>query len=320
MDLSRPKIKIYQVRTFSEKLSATIDFVRENWKALFVHITYLLLPLCLLQAFAMNTFFDGYFQLIFGGMKGVADNMAMPVSFGVSLLANLVAYTVGSLLLMSVVYALMQLYVKREERLVGITAADVKPLLFKNMKKSVAIFLVSLLVMVGFLIVLVLPIAMLSMVSLPSVLIGSIVVVVYLLLLIALVPFALVMPICMFEEINVFRAIAKAYRLGFRTWGGIFGMLFVLSLIASIVQMVVVLPWEVALGIQSYFGLSGEESAFVSSAAYSFIVYLLGVLMLFVSYMVAALPVVGIAVQYGHAADKIDHVAVMENIEHFDQL
>lgn len=320
MDLSQPKIKIYQVRTFSEKLSATIDFVRENGKALFIHITYLLLPLSLVQAFATNSFFDSYIQLILGATKGAADEMVMPASFGVLLLVNILSYTVGSLLLLSVVYALMQLYGEREERLAGITMADVKPLLLKNVKKSIVILLVSLLFMALFLIVIILPMGMLAAVSSSSILTALILLVLYPLLIAVIIPFVLVMPIYMFEDINIFRAVAKAYRLGFKTWGGIFGVLAVLSLITSIIQMLVVLPWEIALGLQAYFGLSGTGDAFVSSTAYDFIVYLLGALMLYVCYLAMSLSAVGVAVQYGHASEKIDHVTVGESIEQFDQL
>ena len=45
-------IKLYRIRRFGEKISDTFDFVRENWRPLLKYITYLLLPVALVQSFA----------------------------------------------------------------------------------------------------------------------------------------------------------------------------------------------------------------------------------------------------------------------------
>ena len=60
MNPERPLIKLYRTRTFGEKMSDTFDFVRENWRPMLKYITYLLLPLSLIQAFAMGNFMTGY--------------------------------------------------------------------------------------------------------------------------------------------------------------------------------------------------------------------------------------------------------------------
>ena len=44
-------------------------------------------------------------------------------------------YLVGSILLTSIIYGLMQIYNQREERLAGVTFADLKPFLFKNIRR-----------------------------------------------------------------------------------------------------------------------------------------------------------------------------------------
>ncbi len=45
MESQKPKIAMYVKRPFGEKLNASFDFLKENWKLLLKFITYLLLPL-----------------------------------------------------------------------------------------------------------------------------------------------------------------------------------------------------------------------------------------------------------------------------------
>ena len=48
MESQKPKIAMYVKRPFGEKLNASFDFLKENWKLLLKFTTYLLLPLCLI--------------------------------------------------------------------------------------------------------------------------------------------------------------------------------------------------------------------------------------------------------------------------------
>ena len=45
---------MYVQRTFGDKLNATFDFIKDNWKVLLKYVTYLLLPVSLIQALSMN--------------------------------------------------------------------------------------------------------------------------------------------------------------------------------------------------------------------------------------------------------------------------
>ena len=54
MESQKPKIAMYVKRSFGEKLNASFDFIRENWKLMLKFTTYLLLPLCLIQALSLN--------------------------------------------------------------------------------------------------------------------------------------------------------------------------------------------------------------------------------------------------------------------------
>ena len=70
MESQKPKIALYVKRPFGDKLNATMDFIKENWKPMLKFSTYLILPLCLIQAISMNG--------IMGGTMGFAAACAVP--------------------------------------------------------------------------------------------------------------------------------------------------------------------------------------------------------------------------------------------------
>ena len=61
-------------------------------------------------------------------------------------------------------------------------------------------------------------------------------------------------------------------------------------------------------------------SEFFDSAGYSFMVYLFGVLQSYATYLLSTILAVGLALQYGHASEKKDHVTMEDNINRFEQL
>ena len=75
-----------------------------------------------------------------------------------------------------------------------------------------------------------------------------------------------------------------------------------------------------ALNISSVFVSANDDGGFVNSVGYSFIVYLLGVIQAFANFFAYSLPFIGLAYQYGHACEKIDHVTVESDIDRFEQL
>ena len=63
-----------------------------------------------------------------------------------------------------------------------------------------------------------------------------------------------------------------------------------------------------------------DAESFVGTTGFGFIVFLLSVLQSFVTFLCYAVPTIGLAYQYGHAAEKIDHVTVEADIDKFENL
>ena len=304
--IEKPKIEFYKRRTFSEKVTATFDFVRENWRTIFKYVSYLVIPLCLLQAVSFDAFMGNYFNALdAAALDDVPDGAGVIIS---SYLGTIVCALVGYALVSGVSSALMMRYNERADRLAGVTYADLKPLLWRNTGRSAVVMLVSAL----FTVVAVAAIVGLTILSPYSL-------VVTLPLGIALIiPFSLVSPVYIYERMGIWEAVSKGYRLGFASWWGVLGFILLLTIIVQIITSIAFIPFYVLMMVKMVLGMQGDAAAsspwlvvgnFLSSAA-----------MAYLSYLSMALMFIGISYLYSHMAEKVDGVTVDQGIEEFETL
>lgn len=306
----KPRIALYAKRPFGEKMNATFDFVKENWKPILKYITYFLLPLCLIQALSMNGLMSGVLTLSLAGETGTNPLEGLTpmliTSYGVTVLCAMA----GSVLLYSLVFSLIKLYNTREERLVGITFAELKPTLFTNIGRLLILMLFGIgvsIVVTGVLVLLTLFTPLTLFITIP-------------LLLACGGPLMLLAPIYLFEEIGVWAAFTKTFRLGFATWGGTFLILLITSVIANILQGITMTPWYVATMVKYFFAISDTGGSATVSVGYSFMLYLLGIIQAFGAYLSMIFCLLGMAFQYGHASEVVDSVSVESDIDQFEKL
>jgi hypothetical protein len=313
MENQKNGIEFYRRRTFSEKLNATFDFIRENWKPLLKYSFYLIMPVCLVQTFAMNAFINGYMDLVLSnGSDGRFGNSVygFMANYGVLLFCMLI----GSSILTGFVYALMQTYATRENRLQNITFDDFKEQLVGNAWKCLRISL--------FLIFVYLVLA--AFVTLSAVLVSTYSLIVtiplFLLLIVCLIPLMMLLPVYIFErDMNLPGAIRKAWKLGTKTLGGMLGLMAVLYIIASVIQTVTMLPWYITVIIGSVMSLT-SESGLDQSVGYKFALYVLGLLQSYGIYISSIIGITGLAFQYFHAREKVEGVTIESNISNFNRL
>lgn len=319
--IQRPRIELYVRRTFSEKLSATFDFISENFRPLFKYLSAFLLPLCAVAGLCYTVMFG---QL--GDLAGLDETAVSPVyDLGINYAVMMGVSLVSFVVLTAVVYTLMQLYWAREGRLVGIVYSEISPSLRVNLTKMfrltgvLALFGVAGVVLV--VIVFAVGAGMFLTVTSPG-LIAFLLILAYALLLLALVPLTLSAPAYVFGDMTVWQAVRQAYRLGIRVWGGLVGMFVVLSLVVQLVSMALGLPFLILSGLKmvSLVGLESDGMRFAGTYWFTFVTYLSGVLFMFGTYMAMALVQVGAAFYYGHAAEKIDGVAMDMAVERFETL
>jgi hypothetical protein len=306
MEQQNPKIKFYVRRTFGEKLNATFDFIKQNWKPLLKYSTYFILPLCLIQAFFLNKTMQSLLSLMM-----MSDNLSMlPPDFLFNYLLAVFMNLLGGMLLISTVYTLMQLYNSREEGIANITFNDLKPHIFRNMGR----YLLALLGLILFTIAIGLVLGTLVVIF-PNI---GVILSVYIVILIAYIPLSLMVPILIFEKINLWKALIKSLKLGFATWRGIFAIGFVIGIIYMIISGVVSLPLTVIYVVNSLLITSDAAVQTDPSAFYSIGMYLLGSVSAYGMYLSTILPTIAIAYQYAHANEKMNSVSVVDEIDNFE--
>ncbi|MBQ9669114.1 MAG: hypothetical protein IJV45_10310 [Prevotella sp.] len=320
MEYVRPKVELYRTRTFSEKISDTFAFIKDTWRPMLKYFVYLMLPVSIVLGFFMNNFFSGYMGILMSTAGGGAEGLDTPqvVRFVGMTVGLTVCALVSSLLLMGLVYAMLRLYGRRDDRLKNLTTAELKPELMHCMGRTLKLLLAG--IVIGLLIGVLVALLMMLMFSFNPI-VGAVFVLLFYIGLVALMlPFALTMPIYLMEdEIGIIEALQKAWRLGIATWGGIFAVEFVLGLIGSLLQTLTFLPWYLLVVFGMVFTLQGEGGGFAGSTGYAFLQYLSSVWMCLGYLLVAVLSTVGLTIQYGHASDKIDGVGVAAGIEKFEE-
>jgi hypothetical protein len=307
----KPKIEFYRQRNFSEKMNATFDFIRENWKVLLKYTFYLIMPVCLIQTFAMNSFIGDYFGLLSSATgRGFSGSMAGVLgNYGALTLCSLI----GSAIIAGMVYAMMQAYATRENGLRQITLNDFKENLVANAWKIIRISL-FLIFICTILVSAVILLATLSTVSL------FLTVPLFIVFLLLLIPFIMVVPVYIFErDLRFYDAIRKAWLLGTKTLGGMIAFLIVLSIISSVIQTVTMLPWYITILSGFVFSLT-SESVMNQSAVFKFVLYILGLIQSYGTYVSSIIGVVGLAFHYFHAREKIEGVSIESSISNFSDL
>jgi hypothetical protein len=220
---------------------------------------------------------------------------------------------IGGAILSGMVYAMMQTYATRENRLQGITLNDFKETLTINTLKYIR--LIFLFVFAYTLIVVIIVyLAYLATVTL------ALTIPLFIVLILLLIPLMLIIPVYIFErDIKLTDAIRKSWKLGMSTLWGMIGLIIVLNIIASVIQTVTMLPWYITLLFGTIFSLT-SESMISQSVVYKFVLYILGLIQSFGMYVSMIIGIIGLAFQYFHAREKVEGITIESNITNFDEL
>lgn len=110
--------------------------------------TYLLLPICLIQALSLNGMM-GYMTVLADLSGGsVSSDASLMMSFFSYYSLYMFVFLIGTIALTSLIYALIRTYNERDERLQGVTLGMLRPMLLRNVKRLVVMTLFGLLLMV----------------------------------------------------------------------------------------------------------------------------------------------------------------------------
>lgn len=310
------RINLYASRSIGETLSATFDFVTQNFVPLIKFLAAFLLPVSALMGLSYQSMFSS-----FANIENLNDETEQILSVVMSYLPVLVLCLIGALLTVAVTYTLMQKYLQRDNLLKGLTLSEIKPLLKHNLWRVFKMLLLLTLLGIVAFVVLVLAVMMAQMAVAVSI-IEPLVVLLYVAILVVALPLGLVLPMCVFEpELSLFSCVKKALRLGFKTWGTLFVVMLVITMLVQIVSFILMIPFLFTTMTTMFFEIDSSQYAslaYTSSAWFSVLTFASSLLFCFGLLLMSALSFVAFAFCYGRAADKVEGVSVKNAVQNFD--
>ena len=308
------RINLYASRSIGETLSATFDFVTQNFVPLIKFLAAFLLPVSALMGLSYQSMFSS-----FANIENLNDETEQILSVVTSYLPVLLLCLIGALLTVAVTYTLMQKYQQRDNLLKGLTLSEIKPLLKHNLWRVLKMLLLLTLLGIVAFVVLVLVAAMIMSIGSKF---EAFLFLLYMAMLAIALPLALVLPLCVFEpELGLFSCVKKALRLGFKTWGTLFVVMLVITMLVQIVSFILMIPFLFTTMTTMFFEIDSSQYAslaYTSSAWFSVLTFASSLLFCFGLLLMSALSFVAFAFCYGRAADKVEGVSVKNAVQNFD--
>ena len=308
------RINLYASRSIGETLSATFDFVTQNFVPLIKFLSAFLLPVSALMGLSYQSMFSS-----FANIENLNDETEQILSVVTSYLPVLLLCLIGALLTVAVTYTLMQKYQQRDNLLKGLTLSEIKPLLKHNLWRVLKMLLLLTLLGIVAFVVLVLVAAMIMSIGSKF---EAFLFLLYMAMLAIALPLALVLPLCVFEpELGLFSCVKKALRLGFKTWGTLFVVMLVITMLVQIVSFILMIPFLFTTLTTMFFEIDSSQYAslaYTSSAWFSVLTFASSLLFCFGLLLMSALSFVAFAFCYGRAADKVEGVSVKNAVQNFD--
>lgn len=308
------RINLYASRSIGETLSATFDFVTQNFVPLIKFLSAFLLPVSALMGLSYQSLLSS-----FAHIEDYEDETELILSAVTGYIPVFVLCLIGALLTVAITYTLMQKYQQRDNLLKSITLNEIKPLLKHNLWRLLKmLLLLTLIGMVAF-VALVLVATMIMAIGGKF---EAFLFLLYMAMLAIALPLGLALPMCVFEpELGLFSCVKKALRLGFKTWGTLFVVMLVITMLVQIVSLILIIPFMFTTVASMFFEIDSSQYAslaYTSSAWFSVLTFASSLLFCFGLLLMSALSFVAFAFCYGRAADKVEGVSVKNAVQNFD--
>lgn len=304
-------IELYKMRNFSGKISATFEFVKQNFKPLSKSMLFIAGP-----AILVSTFFFGDFYTSLVGQRGNALGITewfSSAAFWLELIGMFVFAVLAGIFTVSTINNYVKAY--HEKKSTNVQVHEVWTLV----RSSFWGYFGTVVLTIGFLmvayIVSIIIIALLFQ-GQPVAMLVSLFGVIFGLIFLAFI-LVLIFPIRSFERIGFLQAFGRAFSLSYGKWWSTFGVVFITWLISYVMSMIFLVPIFVVQAIYSLhsmqpFGLNDpipKEILWVVQVFYS--------ISLVVSYLTQALPLLSATFQYFDLVERREAKGLMERIEMF---
>ena len=286
---THPRIPLYAVRTMSEKINATFDFVKENWRVWLRLSFYVLLPVSIIQGMGMNNIISSLFS-----------NGATPY-FGITV--TMIFSLVGISLDTALVLVLLKWYDTHDDGLESVSFRTIWPDLRKYFWKTLLAWIVAPFLFIPGMLV--------------STTLSLIIPVVFLLYIAAMLPILIIPPIYIYERLSYFKSVKKAFKMGYSRWGSLIGIVFSIWITIFALQGICTIPWYVSLGLKAYLEGGSPEWSYAWKVFVDLMAYVMTIVQCFTSYLGMAFVTFSTTYHYTSVATEIDAATIDSEIEDF---
>lgn len=286
------KIRLYKTRGFSEKLNATIEFIRQNVQPLGKSIIYILGPLAILNGLLMTQYFNFMFENMNPEkVQEMQDPLSLifnPTYFGLIILS-----VIAGLMNFSVVTNYMRLYDSKYPE--PITVTEVLNISWRDVFPLLGLMIImGIILMVGFVLFIIPGIYLMVVLSLS-------------------------IPALFFERKGIIESMGRSFRIIKGKWWSTFGIGFIAYLVAQAIAVLFVLPFYVFyfIGIFTMVeetGFSADTSAwwFQLGMTLSVMFMLLG------GFITQCIPIIAINFQFFNLVERQESVGLIQEIEQLE--
>ena len=313
MEMQNSFIPLYKRRSIGDKLGVTFELIKTAKKPLFKYMFYLLFPFFIVEAYCLNDLTINMPLIdsadINSGIPALSNMhqwSQMMSMFGLSYFLIIICAVSTLVIFTSLLYALIKCNSESSAN-EEFSSLKFRALLIQNIKKMVILILFC----IALVILLVIIVSILAAASLHTLW------VIIPLIFICSIPLSLFAPTYIFEDISIFKAFRKCFRIGFPTWGGTFVLALINSIIGGIVSLIIGLPYITVMAIRGLISSSNGDGEMSFLMVVVFFIFCL--LSLFGSIFSRSFVLISMGYQYGHATIVTHSMRVEDNLEHIDE-
>lgn len=306
-------IEFQRTRDFSNKMNATFEFLKQNFKSFFKSVLYLAGPPAVVSSLLMGSVFSAYMSLAVGmaspGGQDAFQDYLTSFSLWGNVILVVVLTTITIVMLTATVNGYVVLYREKQSNKIEVEEvwAQVKKTFWGYFFTLVGYFM---LFVIGYLLLIAIVFGAAAVSPGLSVIIafGLFGAFVY-----VLVGASLIYAIQGFEGKGFFSAINRSFYLIRGKWWSTFGLLFVMTLIIYIVSFIFIIPWYISFIVQTMHSIETREFTSDNSMSW-FAILSIGVYYL-VYYLLTSVPQLALVFQYFNLVEMKESKGLIEQME-----
>jgi hypothetical protein len=306
-------IELHRTRDFSTKISATFEFLKQNFRGLFKSILVIAGPPTLLASLIMGSFFSDLMsfsqQAATGQMEGF-ENYFLSVNLWMQIALMMLFLTVSGVMNIATINNYIILYSEKRTNRISVSEVWERVRSTFWMYFGTMFFFVVLLIAVY--IVLLIPIGILAAISEVLVVFGAIFFICAIIYLIFGASFVFI--IRGYEKLGFFESVARSFKLVKDKWWSTFGLVFLLYLIMGVISYLFMIPGYIVMFISTMHAASVDTLAEPSSSWQTMTIVSLTLYYL-AQMLLASLPNVGIAFQYFNLVELKEAKGLIADIQ-----